>query len=44
MISVNLKKKIESAYYQVTQIEINKRPRLQKLQSMLKIKNSENHL
>jgi hypothetical protein len=27
-----LKEKIESTYYQVTQIEIDKRPRLQKLQ------------
>jgi hypothetical protein len=33
-----LKGKIGSAYYQVTQTEINKRPRLQKLQSMFKIK------
>jgi len=33
-----LQEKIKSAYYQVTQIEINKMPRLQKLQSMFKIK------
>jgi len=33
-----LKEKIKSAYYQGTQIEINKIPRLQKLQSMFKIK------
>jgi len=33
-----LKDKIESTYYQVTQIEMNKRPRLQKLQNMFKIK------
>jgi len=33
-----LKEKIESTYYQVTQIEIDKRPRLQKLQNMFKIK------
>ena len=33
-----LRKKIESAYYQVTQITINKRPRLQKLQNMFKLK------
>jgi hypothetical protein len=31
-----LKEKIESTYYQVTQIEIDKRPRLQKLQICLK--------
>jgi len=30
-------KKIESTYYQVTQIEIDKRPRLQKLQNVFKI-------
>jgi hypothetical protein len=29
---------IDSAYYQVTYIEINKRLRLQKIQSMFKIK------
>jgi hypothetical protein len=33
-----LKEKIESTYYQVTQIAINKRQRLQKLQNMFKIK------
>jgi len=33
-----LKQKIESTYYQVTQIAIDNRPRLQKLQNMLKIK------
>jgi len=33
-----LKDKIESTYYQMTQIEIDKRPRLQKLQNMFKIK------
>ena len=33
-----LKEKIESAYYQVTQIEIDKRPRLQKLQNTFKIR------
>jgi hypothetical protein len=33
-----LKEKIESIYYQVTQIEIDKRPRLQKLQNVFKIK------
>jgi hypothetical protein len=33
-----LKEKIESTYYQVIQIEIDKRPRLQKLQNMVKIK------
>jgi len=33
-----LKEKIESTYYQVTQIEIDKRPRLQKLQNVFKIK------
>jgi len=33
-----LKEKIESAYYQVTQIEIGKRQRLQKLQNMFQIK------
>ena len=33
-----LKEKIERTYYQVTQIEIDKRPRLQKLQNMFKIK------
>jgi len=32
------KEKIESTYYQVTQIEIDKRPKLQKLQNMFKIK------
>jgi hypothetical protein len=31
-----VKEKIESAYYQVTQKEINKRPRLQKLQGKFK--------
>ena len=33
-----LKEKIERTYYQVTQIAIDKRPRLQKLQNMFKIK------
>jgi len=33
-----VKEKTESAYYQVTQIEINKRPRVQKLQCKFKIK------
>ena len=33
-----LKEIIESTYYQVTQIAIDNRPRLQKLQNMLKIK------
>ena len=33
-----LKEKIESLYYQMTQIEINKKPRLQKPQNMFKIK------
>jgi len=33
-----LKKKIGSTYYQVTQIAIDNRPRLQKLQNMSKIK------
>jgi hypothetical protein len=33
-----LKEKLESTYYQVTQIAIDKRPRLQKLQNMFKIK------
>jgi hypothetical protein len=33
-----LKEKIESIYYQVTQIAIDNRPRLQKLQNVLKIK------
>jgi hypothetical protein len=33
-----VKEKIESAYYQVTQIKINKTPRLQKLQGKFKIK------
>jgi len=33
-----LKEKIENAYCQVTQIEIDKRPKLQKLQNMFKIK------
>jgi hypothetical protein len=33
-----LKEKIESMYYQVTQIATDNRPRLQKLQNMLKIK------
>ena len=32
------KEKIESGYYHVTQTEMNKRPRQQKLQSMFKIK------
>ena len=32
-----LKEKIGSTYYQVTQIEIDNRPRLQKLQNMFKI-------
>ena len=31
-----LKEKIENTYYQVTQIEFDKRPRLQKLQNMIK--------
>jgi TolA-binding protein len=34
----NLKEKIERMNYQVTQIEIDKRPRLQKLYNMFKIK------
>jgi len=33
-----LKEKLERMYYQVTQIEIEKRPRLQKMQNMFKIK------
>jgi hypothetical protein len=33
-----VKEKIESTDYQVTQIAIDKRPRLQKLQNMFKIK------
>jgi hypothetical protein len=33
-----VKEKIESMYYRVTQIEIDNRPRLQKLQNMVKIK------
>ena len=33
-----LKEKIESTYYQVTQIAIDNRPRLRKLQNMSKIK------
>ena len=33
-----LKEKIESTCYQVTQIEIDKRPRLQKMQNMFKTK------
>ena len=33
-----LKEELESMYYQVTQIEIDKRPRLQKMQNMFKIK------
>ena len=33
-----LKEKIESTYYQVTQIAVDNRPRLQKIQNMLKIK------
>jgi small-conductance mechanosensitive channel len=33
-----LKEKVEGTYYQVTQIAIDKRPRLQKLQNMFKIK------
>jgi hypothetical protein len=33
-----LKRKIESSYYQVTQIAIDNRPRLQKLQNMFNIK------
>ena len=33
-----LKEKIESTYYQVTQIEIDETPRLQKLQNMFKTK------
>jgi hypothetical protein len=32
-----LKEKIERTYYQVTQIAIDKRPRLQKLQNMFKV-------
>jgi len=32
-----LKEKIESTYYQVTQIENDKRPRLQKLQNVFQI-------
>jgi hypothetical protein len=33
-----LREKIESAFYQVTQITIDNRPRLQKLQNMFKLK------
>jgi shikimate kinase len=33
-----LKEKIESTYYEMTQIEIDKRPRLQKLQNVFKMK------
>jgi hypothetical protein len=33
-----LKEKIESTYYQLSQIEIDKRPRLQKLQNVFKVK------
>jgi hypothetical protein len=33
-----LKEKIESTYYQVTQREIDARPRLQKLQNVFKVK------
>jgi hypothetical protein len=33
-----LKEKIKSTYHQVTQIETDKRPRLQKLQHMFKVK------
>jgi hypothetical protein len=33
-----LKEKIESTYYQVTQTEIDKRPRLQKLQNVFRVK------
>jgi TolA-binding protein len=33
-----LREKIESMYYQVTQITLDKRPRLQKLQNMSKLK------
>ena len=33
-----LKEKIENTYYQVTQIEIDETPRLQKLQNMFKTK------
>jgi len=33
-----LKEEIESTHYKMTQIEIDKRPRLQKLQNMFKIK------
>ena len=33
-----LREKIESAYYQVTQITIDNRPRLQKFQNMFKLK------
>jgi TolA-binding protein len=33
-----LREKIESTYYQVTQITIDNRPRLQKLQNMFKLK------
>jgi hypothetical protein len=32
-----LKEKIESVYSHVTQIQINERPRLQKLQSMIQV-------
>jgi len=35
---IKLRKKIESAYYQVTQITMDNRPRLQKLQNMFKLK------
>jgi hypothetical protein len=33
-----LREKIESAFYQVTQITIDNRPRLEKLQNMFKLK------
>jgi hypothetical protein len=33
-----LKKKLDSTYYQLTKTEIDKRPRLQKLQTVFKIK------
>jgi len=33
-----LREKIESTYYQVTQITIDNRPRIQKLQNMFKLK------
>jgi hypothetical protein len=37
-----LKEKIETTYYQVTQTEIDKRPRLQELQNVFKITELQN--